>query len=124
LHKINLRRETVFLALPFTPLQPIKSLSLIMEESCTNIQVMFKEILKVKQEGGGAEKFKSLLRDAALELVRLKLAAKSKVDEIEQQKAATAESKAQADESNLRLQNLLYEKNYYNKEIAACLAFK
>ena len=96
----------------------------MVEEACTDIQEKLKRILKTKQDGGGAEELKPLLRDAALELVRLKMAAHAKVDEYEQQKEATAKSKALADESNLRLQNLLYEKNYYNKEIAACLAFK
>jgi hypothetical protein len=95
-----------------------------MEESCMTIQETLKEILKVKQDGGGSDKLKPLLKDAALELVRLRLAAKAKVEQIEEQKAITAESKAHVNVSNLRLQNLLYEKNYYNKEIAACLAFK
>ncbi len=96
----------------------------VMEESYSNMQEMFKEILKIQKEGGGAENFKPVLKKAALELVRLKLAAKAQVDAIEQQKTATAESKAHLDESNLRLQNLLYEKNYYSKEIATCLTYK
>ena len=55
---------------------------------------------------------------------RLRLATRKEVEEVELQKTKTAESKAEADLTSLQLQNLLYEKNYYNKEIATCRSFE
>lgn len=55
---------------------------------------------------------------------RLRLAAKQLIEEGEILKAKTADSKAEVDLTSLQLQSLLYEKNYYNKEIASCRSFK
>ena len=55
---------------------------------------------------------------------RLRAAARHQIEEGEALKAKTAESKAEVDLSSLQLQNLLYEKNYYKKEIASCQSFR
>ena len=41
-----------------------------------------------------------------------------------QMQASTAEAKAQFDAAELQLQNLLYEKEHYLKEIKACRSFR
>ena len=41
-----------------------------------------------------------------------------------QMQTSTAEAKAQYDAAELSLQNLLYEKGHYLKEIRACRSFK
>ncbi len=41
-----------------------------------------------------------------------------------QMQSSTAEAKAQYDAAELSLQNLLYEKGHYLKEIRACRSFK
>ena len=41
-----------------------------------------------------------------------------------QMQASTAEAKAQYDAAELSLQNLLYEKGHYLKEIRACQSFR
>ena len=55
---------------------------------------------------------------------RLRLCTKYQIEEIEEHKAKTAESKAEVDATSLQLQNLLYEKNYYIKEIATSKNFE
>ena len=49
---------------------------------------------------------------------------RKEVEDVELQKNSTADSKAESDLSSLQLQNLLYEKNYYSKEIASCRSFQ
>ena len=44
--------------------------------------------------------------------------------DIDQVREATAEAKAQFDSAELSLQNLLYEKGHYLKEIRACQSFR
>ena len=48
----------------------------------------------------------------------------SKSIQLVQVREATAEAKAQFDNAELALQNLLYEKAYYLKEIRACRSFR
>ena len=95
-----------------------------MEQQCGVVKNLLKEILAVKRSGAESAELKPLLTKAALEVVKLRLTAREQVEVFEEHKAQTAESKAEVDQSNLQLQNLLYEKNYYTKELASCRSFE
>ena len=98
--------------------------AVVMEQQCGVVKNLLKEILAVKRSGAESAELKPLLTKAALEVVKLRLTARQQVEKVEEHKAQTAESKAEVDQSNLQLQNLLYEKNYYTKELASCRSFE
>lgn len=95
-----------------------------MDKTCLSLLDLLQETATAKKEGASKLELKRLLTQAAVEIVKLRQNAREQVDAVEESKAVTAESKHEVDQSNLQLQNLLYEKNYYNKEIASCQNFK
>jgi THO complex subunit 5 len=59
-----------------------------------------------------------------LQLLAVKEAHKRKCLQVEDMKEETARAKQSLEASDLALQNLLYEKQYYEKEIFTCRSFK
>ena len=120
-----------------------------MQESCSTLKLLLKEALRLSRHGIEQEELKIVLASTAVEIIRLvavfvvqsgieqyimmplilgscrlRLSTKQQIEEVEVQKAKTADSKTLVDASSLQLQSLLYEKNYYNKEIASCRSFQ
>lgn len=95
-----------------------------MENRCTSLLARLCDVVEAKRSGVEKADLKTLLSQTAVQIVKLRQAAKQQVEDVEQHKSDTAQSRAEVDVSNLQLQNLLYEKNYYTKEIATCKNFR
>lgn len=102
----------------------LKSLAYTMDSVSANLLLQLDAISEAKSRGAGRAELKSLLSQAALGLIKLRQAARRQVEEVEAHKTETLRSKADVEASNLALQNLLYEQNYYAKEIASCRSFR
>jgi hypothetical protein len=68
------------------------------------------------------------LKEGVVESTRLILEVKnllrSTFNDLEDLREGTADAKTRLDRANLQLQNQLYERNYYAKEIKSCHSFK
>ncbi|KAG1669247.1 hypothetical protein FOA52_003284 [Chlamydomonas sp. UWO 241] len=74
--------------------------------------------------GGDAAKVKALASRGSLSLLRLRSENKSLAHGTEDLKEETAKAKAALEADDLALQNLLYEKQYYEKEVRSCRSFQ
>ena len=95
-----------------------------MEQVCSDAMAQLREIVAAKARGAERTELKELLAHTAIQLIKLRQAAKAQVEEVETFKANTTQCKSDVEISSLQLQNLLYEKNYYLKEIASCRNFQ
>lgn len=94
-----------------------------MEQECFTILSQLESVIGAKASNNDRLELSELLTRTATNLIKLRQAAKNQVEEVERRKTQTAQSKSDVEVSNLQLQNLLYEKNYYTKEIATCRSF-
>ena len=83
----------------------------------------FQHLLQLKREGS-LDSLPGYLQAGALEILSLKQVHRELCEATEVLRDATAEAKTQLDQSSLQLQNLLYEQQHYEKEIAGCRAYK
>lgn len=82
------------------------------------------QIIALKKADGSTEQYQQLLANASLLAIKIRLGAKQVVGETERIKVETAALRDEADQHDMLLQSLLYEKNHYNKEIASCRSFR
>lgn len=71
-----------------------------------------------------SESMKEMQQNGMSLLLQLKQDSRSQAFEAERQKEETSKSKKQLEEAHLSLQNLMYEKQYYEKEIHANLSYR
>eukprot|EP00887_Chlorella_sp_A99_P005185 scaffold1.g5185.t1 len=71
-------------------------------------------------EAGGSQDWQA----GAVRILELRRAHRELCERTEEERQKTSDAKTQLDQSSLQLQNLLYEKQRYEKEIASCRAFK
>ncbi|GAB4818095.1 hypothetical protein N2152v2_005141 [Parachlorella kessleri] len=83
----------------------------------------FQHLLQLKKDVS-LDTLPGYLQAGALEILSLKQVHRELCEATEVLRDATAEAKTQLDQSSLQLQNLLYEQQHYEKEIAGCRAYK
>ncbi|CAL8464312.1 g3847 [Coccomyxa elongata] len=93
-------------------------------EQCRILKQVAAEMLACKKRGASAEEANALLMKGLVCLTEIKAANRTLCEETERVRDLTAEAKAQFDTAELSLQNLLYEKRHYLKEIRACKAYR
>lgn len=82
------------------------------------------ELLAAKTLGQAPEDWGAATADGVLRLLKLKAAHRALCEATEALREATGDAKSRLDQSSLQLQNLLYEKQHYEREIASCRAFR
>ena len=100
-----------------TPLVP-------MEDTLEAIRSIADDIVALKQENADIDKLQNAIKQGCLLLVKVREQHRVASLESERLKEDTGAKKALFDESNLQLENLLYEKQYFEREIAGNQAFK
>ncbi|GAX73452.1 hypothetical protein CEUSTIGMA_g904.t1 [Chlamydomonas eustigma] len=91
-----------------------------MESEISNLRKIASELIVSKDPSS----LKNITSDGLLSILRLKAANKSLAHATEELKEETSKSKGSLEAADLHLQNLLYEKQYYEKEINACRSFQ
>jgi THO complex subunit 5 len=91
-----------------------------MESEISNLRKIASELVLCKDPSN----VKNRTSDGLLSILRLKAANKSLAHATEDLKEETSKSKGSLEAADLQLQNLLYEKQYYEKEINACRSFQ
>jgi THO complex subunit 5 len=81
------------------------------------------ELLAARGDAAAGD-LSGFLAAGAVKIVELREAHRAVCEEGEALREASAGAKAQLDAASLHLQNLLYEKHHYEKEIRACRAFR
>ncbi|KAK9807675.1 hypothetical protein WJX72_005906 [[Myrmecia] bisecta] len=95
----------------------------MVDEQCQRIQQTIGTQLADLEKGADASILAAHRPQGALQLIELREISRAVVFSTEELKDTTAAAKARLDQSNLQLQNLLYEKNHYINEIKACQDF-
>lgn len=97
-----------------------------MEEvnTVSSLRALAQEVMDVSTNPLGLGDIKDLQHQGMLLLLQLKEDTRSQAFEADRQKEETSKSKKQLEEAHLSLQNLLYEKQYYEKEIQANLSYR
>lgn len=94
-------------------------------ESAHAVGSFFTQLLQAKRDGAlPADGLAAVFEAGALHVLSLKQAHRELCEASEALREATSEAKTQLDQSSLQLQNLLYEQQHYEKEIAGCRAFQ
>lgn len=83
----------------------------------------FQHLLALKRAGEPVDNLTGFIEAGALQILALKQAHRELCERTEALREATSEAKTQLDHSSLQLQNLLYEQQHYEKEIAGCRAY-
>mmetsp|Transcript_8505 Transcript_8505/g.24395 ORF Transcript_8505/g.24395 Transcript_8505/m.24395 type:complete len:434 (-) Transcript_8505:766-2067(-) len=95
----------------------------MVKAECKKLKETLSNIMSTSTEGV-SDSLRSLCQDGKLLLMEMKDSNRRQCQDIEGLREETATAKANLDSLNLVLQNLLYEKSYYEKEIRACQDFK
>lgn len=107
---------------PYCPVTPHKNF--VMEEELKGLRHIASAIVGAKRASGNQGELRKLASDGLLQILKLKDENKRLCFQVEESKEETARSRQALEQSDLVLQNLLYEKQYYVKEIMACRAFQ
>ena len=84
---------------------------------------MFDELLFAKQEKDAAALQQAFMA-GAVKILELKEAHRVMCEATEALRQGNVDDKTHLDQSSLQLQNLLYEKHHYEREIASCTSFR
>lgn len=84
---------------------------------------IFDQLFKSKS-GGDADAIHDLSTSGAVQILELKETHRRLCENNESLRESTSDSKVQLDQTTLQLQNLLYEKHHYEKEIRSCTSFR
>jgi DNA repair exonuclease SbcCD ATPase subunit len=91
---------------------------------CTKLTSQLKDIITEKSsKDHDIERIKNMLLKCSVVLLELKEANREVHTEIEERKNALKKEKLKIDQQNSQLQNLLYEKTHFHKEIEKCKEF-
>ena len=82
------------------------------------------ELDALRKAGSPHESLQALSAQITLQLIKLRKTVRATGEEGESIKLDTLAMKASVDQHHMQLQSHLYEKNHYNKEIAACRSFR
>lgn len=80
-------------------------------------------LLQMKRSGAATDKIHGIAEKGVLGLLAMRESHRQLCLQVEQLREETSVYRRDLDQSNLQLQNLLYEKQYYEKEIQACRSF-
>lgn len=95
-----------------------------MKVQCAKLRDTLTGLLAAATDGAEANSLQDACQAGKLLLMEMKEANRTQCERMEALREDTAESKGELEALNLKLQNLLYEKSYYQKEIATCEDFK
>mmetsp|Transcript_37376 Transcript_37376/g.83177 ORF Transcript_37376/g.83177 Transcript_37376/m.83177 type:complete len:438 (+) Transcript_37376:84-1397(+) len=95
-----------------------------MEEELARVCSIAAELVAGKQASASSDKFKALAAEGLLTLLRLRKNNRILAQSTEELKEDTSKAKTHLEQADLQLQNLLYEKQYYEKEIRSCRSFR
>ena len=95
-----------------------------MEEACEQLRHIAASGVAGKLKSGGAKALQEAVTKGVLVLLQLKEDSRKKALEAEGHREETAQFKGRLEQAHLQLQNLLYEKEYYEKEIHACQSYQ
>lgn len=91
-----------------------------MEEAFASLTDAAAKVLQAASEGVPA---KSAGREGSLAVISLKRLNRELFEDVEAKRQRTTDAKQLMEKTNLQLENLLYEKNHYEKEIHSCRSF-
>lgn len=94
-----------------------------MDEDCQQLRRVAEKILELRKAGSSSETIRDATSQGLVLVLQLKDSNKSLSMHTEELRASTSDKKNEIDQSNLQLQNLQYEKQYYEREIRACNSF-
>ncbi len=95
-----------------------------MDADLKALRVLATEIMQRKRARADAAELRDLGAKAQMAVLALRDSSKRHALRVEELKDETGASKAELEQADLALQNLLYEKQYYEKEIRSCRAFQ
>jgi THO complex subunit 5 len=95
-----------------------------MEDTIEALRSIADDVVALRQENADVDKLQNAIKQGCLLLCKLREQHRVASLESERLKEDTSAKKALFDESNLQLENLLYEKQYFEREIAGNQAFK
>ena len=84
----------------------------------------FTDLLQARREDSLPADATALSAAGAVKILELKSAHRQLCESTDALRVAASEAKSQLDSSSLQLQNLLYERQHYEKEIASCLGWQ
>ena len=80
----------------------------------------FTQLVQARRDGDLPADIQGVFAAGAVRILELKAAHRQLCESTDELREAAAEAKSQLDQSSLQLQNLLYERQHYEKEIASC----
>jgi hypothetical protein len=80
----------------------------------------FTQLLQARRDGALPADVQGVFSAGAVRILELKAAHRQLCESTDALREAAGEAKSQLDQSSLQLQNLLYERQHYEKEIASC----
>lgn len=91
-----------------------------MDEAFSALEEAAAQVLQACQDGPSS---KAVARAGSLAIINLKRQNRELFDDVEMKRQRTSEAKQHMEKINLQLENLLYERNHYEKEINSCRSF-
>lgn len=88
-----------------------------------SLGAIFNRLLENAQTGGALQ-IKESATHGALKILELKSVHRLLCESTEALREGTVDAKTHLDQASLHLQNLIYEKHHYEKEIASCTSFR
>eukprot|EP00879_Flechtneria_rotunda_P011379 GHRR01011885.1.p1 GENE.GHRR01011885.1~~GHRR01011885.1.p1 ORF type:complete len:416 (+),score=151.79 GHRR01011885.1:217-1464(+) len=95
-----------------------------MQDSFKNLSDFAETIVELKKAESSAAKIKAACCAGSVHLLRCRELARHAALEAEQIREQTAMQRNQLDHDSLQLHNLVYEQQYYDKEVASCRTFQ
>eukprot|EP00884_Botryococcus_braunii_P005394 jgi/Botrbrau1/14856/Bobra.0326s0007.1 len=95
-----------------------------LDDALRSFQTRWLDLLTRKKQNEKDDEFSADVLAGNLDILRLKGLLRTGFDELENLREGLSNIRAGIDLTSLQLQNQLYEKNYYEKEIEACYKFK
>ena len=80
----------------------------------------FTQLLQARRDGALPADVQGVFSAGAVRILGLKAAHRQLCENTDALREAAGEAKSQLDQSSLQLQNLLYERQHYEKEISSC----
>lgn len=94
------------------------------QDAGTPLAAFLTELLGARREGPLPEEAGAAFTLGAQRVLELKAAHRALCESTDTAREAAAEAKVALDQSSLQLQNLLYEKGHYEKEVSSCRGWR
>lgn len=91
-----------------------------LEETFTSLTEAASRVLQAADAGTAS---KALASEGSMAVISLKRLNRELFEDVEAKRQRTTDAKQLMEKTNLQLENLLYEKNHYEKEIHSCRSF-